>query len=172
LLRIIDEDPFVISTQEGGRRWEESDRDFYISLVDTVQGITVDSMKYIAKDYNITFTITGVVNGKLQYRADSSKAVFQYVLFNKEASPAVYKKNRIIFIACSVLGLLLLVGMFWRKKIIKQINSYVTVLYGARFLYHQRLIGMAFLLWVKVKSPASWIGAGTFSGRFIYAVIS
>ncbi len=116
LLKIIEEDPYIIYTQEHGRRWEESDRDFYFSLIDTLQGITLDSMKYVAKDYNIDFSISGVKDGKLQYKADSSKAVFQYVLFKGESTTAVYKKNRIIFIACSILGFLLLIGMFLRKK--------------------------------------------------------
>ena len=116
LLEIIAEDPSVIYTQERGRHWEESERDFYISLIDTLHGITLDSMKYVAKDYNIDFTISGVVDGKLQYKADSSKAVFQYVFFQGESTTSVYKKNRIIFIACSILGFLLLLGMFLRKK--------------------------------------------------------
>ncbi len=114
--RIITDDNYTITTQEGGRHWEESDRDIYLNVVDMLTGKTTDSLKYFAKDYNIHFKIKAVVNGKLQFTADSSKAVYQYSLLNPEESKATYSRNRLIFIACSALGFLFLIGLFIRNK--------------------------------------------------------
>ena len=111
----VDKEPFTITTEEGGRHWEESERDIYISLVDTTTGITTDSLKYFAKDYNIDFKISGINNGKLQFTSDSSKVVYQYSILDKDTEKA-YHTNRIIFISCSVIGFLLLIVLFIRNK--------------------------------------------------------
>lgn len=111
----VEREPYIITTEEGGRRWDESDRDIYISLVDTTTGITTDSLKYFAKDYNIDFKISGISNGKLQFTSDSSKVVYQYTILDKDTEKA-YHTNRIIFISCSVIGFVLLIVLFIRNK--------------------------------------------------------
>lgn len=113
----INTEPYIIQTREGGRRWEESDRNIYLSLIDTFKGITTDSLHFYAKDYNIHFSIKGVDNnGKLQYTADSSKAVYDYTIFGNEDSPAAHKRSRMILIAVSIIGALLLVWLYKRNK--------------------------------------------------------
>lgn len=112
----MDTNPYTIETQEGGRRWEEEHRNIYLSLVDTLTGLTTDSLKYFAKDYDINFKITGVKNGKLQFTADSIKAVYQYSILNNKEEQNTYRRNRILFIACSLLGFFLLIAMFIRNK--------------------------------------------------------
>jgi hypothetical protein len=72
-------------------------------------------VKYYAKDYNIRFTITGIDKGKLQYKTDSTRGVYQYSLLDYEDAQNTYKRNRLIFIACSVVGFLLLIGLFIRN---------------------------------------------------------
>jgi hypothetical protein len=114
--RQINTEPYVIETKEGGRRWEEEDRKIYISVIDTLKGITTDSLYYFAKDYNINFTINGVSNGKLQFTADSTKAIYDYRIFGNEDNPAAHKRSRIILIAISVLGILLLAWLYTRNK--------------------------------------------------------
>ena len=114
--RIITDDNYTITTQEGGRRWDESDRNIYLSLVDSITGTTIDNFQYYARDYNLHFKIAGVKDGKMQFRIDSTKAVYQYILLNGEDSKAAFGRNRLIFIACSALGFLLLIGSIIRKK--------------------------------------------------------
>lgn len=115
--QIIEDDNFTITTQEGGRHWEESDRNIYLDLVDAQTGKTVDSFKFYAADYSMHFKIMGVKDGKLQYRTDSTKAVYQYLILNEEdATASAYRRNRLIIIACSVLGFILLGWLFVRRK--------------------------------------------------------
>ena len=115
--QIIEDDNFTITVQEGGRRWEESDRHIYLNLVDAQTGKTVDSLQLFAKDYSMHFKISGVKDGKLQYRTDSTKAVFQYVLMSEDdETAAAFRRNRLIFIACSALGFILLGWLFLRRK--------------------------------------------------------
>lgn len=115
--RIISDEGYTINIQEGGKRWEEGDRNIFISLVDTLTGKTTDSIQLYAKDYSMHFKIAGVKDGKLQYSADSAKAVYQYLLLNEEEDNiAAYRRNRLIFIACSALGFILLAWLFIRRK--------------------------------------------------------
>ena len=120
----IDNDNFTISIQEGGRRWEEEDRNIFLSLVDAQTGKTVDSLQLYAKDYSMHFKISGVQNGKLQYQTDSTKAVYKYLILNEEEdSAAAYRRNRLIFIACSLLGFILLAWLFVRRKNIAKVQA-------------------------------------------------
>lgn len=114
--RIINDDNYTIAIQEGGRHWDETERDIYLNLVDSLTGKTVDSCRYFANEYNIHFKIAGVKNGKLQYQADSTKAVYQYILLNQEENMSSFRRNRLIFIACSALGFMLLIGLYIRNK--------------------------------------------------------
>ncbi len=114
---IINDDDHTINIQEGGKNWDESDRDIYLSLVDSLTGKTVDSFEYFAKDYSIHFKIAGVKDGRMQYRTDSTRAVYQYLLLNGEGdNAAAFRRNRLIFIACSAVGFMLLIGLFVRNK--------------------------------------------------------
>ncbi|HLA60238.1 MAG TPA: hypothetical protein VK622_15800 [Puia sp.] len=116
--QIIEDDNFTINVQEGGRRWDESDRNIYLNLVEPVSGITVDSFHFYAKDYSMHFKISGVKDGKLQYRTDSTRSSYQYLILNEddEATAESYRRNRLIFIACSALGFILLAWLFVKRK--------------------------------------------------------
>ena len=121
---IIEDDNFTINVQEGGRHWEESDRNIYLNLVEAQTGKTVDSFKFYAEDYSLNFKITGVKDGKLQYRTDSTKAVFQYmILGDDDATASAYRRNRLIFIACSALGFILLGWLFVRRKNLASVQT-------------------------------------------------
>src|ERR1700733_7104761 len=69
--QIIEDDNFTINVQEGGRHWDESDRNIYLSLVEAQTGKTVEGLRLYAKDYSMHLKISGVKDGKLQYRTDS-----------------------------------------------------------------------------------------------------
>ena len=112
--KVIDND-FETSIQEQGGRWRETQRDLNFIFVDTATGRQTDSLHLFAKDYNLTVNFISDKNGKLQYRIDSSKALYQYSLTD-EATPDTFGRNRYIFIGCSVAGLLLLIILFLRKK--------------------------------------------------------
>ena len=109
--------------QNGGRRWDESDRNIRFILVDPATGVITDSLLLFAKNYNLNIKISGENAGKLQYRIDSTKAVYEYVLKNREDDPMSYGTNRLVFIACSAIGFLLLAGLYMRnrKKMINQL---------------------------------------------------
>lgn len=110
-------DDETIFIQEGGKRWEESDRDIKLLLVDTTTNRATDSLQLHVKGYNLHIKISGQQNGKLQYNMDSTKAVYDYLLLNDDEKSEQFKRNRILFITCSVAGfILLLLLFFFRKK--------------------------------------------------------
>lgn len=109
-------DEETIYVQEGGKRWEESDRDIKLLLVDTVTGKATDSLQFHAKDYSLRIKISGEQNGKLQYSMDSTKAVYDYLLLNDDEKSEQFSRNRILFITCSAAGFILLLLLFFFRK--------------------------------------------------------
>ena len=121
--QIVDDDNFTIRIQEGGRHWDESERNIYLNLVEATTGKTVDSLQLYAKDYSMHFKISGVKQDKLQYRTDSTMATYQYLILDEDATAAAYRRNRLIFIACSSLGFILLGWLFVRRKKIVKVQA-------------------------------------------------
>ncbi len=113
--QLIEED-FETMIQEGSRRWKESDRNVDFILVDKLTGATIDSLHLFAKDHSYTIKITGESSGHLQYSIDSTKAIYRYALMKEEDDTMAYSRNRMIFIACSVVGFILLAGLFFLRK--------------------------------------------------------
>lgn len=111
------DDRYNIYVQDGGRRWEESDRDVFVGLQDSTGRIT-DSFHFNMKKYNYHLKITGVSGGKLQYNLKKKKAVYSYAVTGDEhdGSDSDHRVNRWIFIGTSLLGLLALVYLFMRRK--------------------------------------------------------
>lgn len=109
-------DDYKINIQDGGKRWEESDRNIYLLLVDTSNNKITDSLHLYAKDYNMHIIIAGDSAGKLQYKIDSSKAVYQYIIIGEGEKNGAFKRNRFIFIGCSLIGFVLLIALFIRRK--------------------------------------------------------
>ncbi len=115
--RIVDKD-YSIYTQEGGKNWDESERDINLLLVDTANNRITDSIHLFAKDFDLHLVITGDAGGKLQYKTDSSKAVYQYMITEDKMyeNNGSYKRNRLIFIGSSLIGFILLIVLFIRRK--------------------------------------------------------
>lgn len=109
-------DDYKINTQDGGKRWDESDRNIYLLLIDTSNNKITDSLHLYAKDYNMHIIIAGDSAGKLQYKIDSSKAIYQYMVMGDDESNGAFKRNRFIFIGCSLIGFVLLIVLFIRRK--------------------------------------------------------
>ena len=109
-------DEYKIETQEGGRHWDESERNIYLVLVDTSNNTITDMLHLYAKDYNMHVVISGDAGGKLHYKIDNSKAVYQYMIMGDEGKTGAFKRNRFIFIGASLAGFILLIALFIRKK--------------------------------------------------------
>jgi hypothetical protein len=106
---------FVV--QNGGKRWEESDRNQKFILVDENTGVATDSFTLYAKTHNIHYDITGVKDGKIQYNTKKSMAVYQYTVVGEESdNTSTHKINLVIYIVISLLGFVLLVYLFKRQK--------------------------------------------------------
>jgi len=112
---IID-DASELYIQDGGRRWEESDRDINLILVDTLTGKITDSLKLFAKDYSMNVKLAGDKDGKLTYTIDSTKTIYEYSLKGDAHTVAAFNRNRNIFICASIAGFVLLVALFVIKK--------------------------------------------------------
>jgi hypothetical protein len=114
--RVVD-DNYKILVQNGGKRWEETDRYQTFLLVDMQTGTTTDSFTIYAKEKNIHFDISGVKEGKLQYNTKKNMAVYQYSVVGEESDNVnTHKINLVIYIVISLLGLTLLVYLFKRQK--------------------------------------------------------
>ena len=109
-------DDYKINIQDGGSRWEESDRNIYLLLIDTSNNTIADSLHLYGKDYDMHVIITGDSAGKLQYKIDSTKSVYQYMIMKEEERDGAFKRNRFIFIGCSLIGFVLLILLFIRRK--------------------------------------------------------
>jgi hypothetical protein len=105
---------FVV--QNGGKRWEESDRNQKFILVDANTGMTTDSFTLYAKKQNIHYEITGVKDGKIQYNTKKNMAVYQYSVVGENEDTGTHKINLVIYIVISLLGFTLLVYLFKLQK--------------------------------------------------------
>lgn len=101
--------------QNGGRRWEESDRFLSFGLLDT-GGHFTDSFTLFIKKYDNHLVISGVKDGKLQYTIKKKKAVYDYGIASYDGDDASHRVARIAFILCSLAGLVALVVLFIRKR--------------------------------------------------------
>lgn len=108
-------DALVIVRQDGGKRWEESDRYVHLLLIDPA-GKKTDSLVFFLKKHNLTLQITGVKDGKLQYSTEKSKAVYDYTVTGDEETIQGNKVSRGIFIGTSLLGFLLLAWTLYRRR--------------------------------------------------------
>lgn len=113
-------DAYSIVIQNGGKRWDESDRYLHFALVKTDSAGTVtDTFTIYMKKWNYNMVIAGEKNGKLQYTLDQSKAYFGYSLIAEDENEGNNKMNRWVFILCSLAGLVLLILLFIKRKKIK-----------------------------------------------------
>jgi len=114
--RVVD-DSYKVQVQNGGKRWEETDRYQTFILVDMQTGATTDSFTIYAKEKNIHFAITGVKDGKLQYGTKKNMAVYQYTVVGEDNDNVnTHKINLVIYIVISLLGITMLVYLFKRQK--------------------------------------------------------
>jgi hypothetical protein len=113
--RLVD-DSYSILIQNGGKRWEESDRFQTFIVVDMQTGATTDSFTIYAKEKNIHFNISGLKDGKLVYETKKNMAVYQYSVIGEDENIKTHKINLAIYIVISLLGLVLLVYLFKRQK--------------------------------------------------------
>ena len=110
-----------IYIQEGGRRWEESDRDLKFVLIDRVTGLQTDSFYIYTKKYDFHLNISGVKEGKLQYKIKKTKAVYSYGILSEGETTSESRTNRWIFILSSLLGFIMLVVVFLKRKKIQTV---------------------------------------------------
>lgn len=114
------DDGYKIVIQDGGRRWDESERYLHFALARTDSGGTVtDTFTVYMKKWNYHMLITGEKNGKLQYKMKKTKAYFDYTVIADDESGNNGRVNRWIFILCSLAGLVLLILLFLKRKTIK-----------------------------------------------------
>ncbi len=113
---IGDADKFVV--QDGGKRWEESDRNLKFVLVDAAGNVT-DSFNVYMKKHNYHMVITGVKDNKLQYKMKRSKAYFNYAVLGDDDSNRNNGLYRMVFITCSMLGFVVLVWLFLKRRKLK-----------------------------------------------------
>lgn len=108
-------DEYYDYIQNGGRHWEESDRNVPFALLDTAGHIT-DSFTLFMKKYDNHLIISGVKNGKLQYTIKKKKAVFEYGVASYDGDDASHRTARLIFILCSLTGVAALAVLFVKKR--------------------------------------------------------
>jgi hypothetical protein len=109
------DDQFSTVIQNGGRRWDESERYVHFALLDTAGHISDSFMLYMKK-FNYHLVVTGVKDGKLQHTIKKRKAVFEYGLVSYDEPESSRGTTRWIFICCSLAGLLALVVLFIKKR--------------------------------------------------------
>lgn len=115
------DDGYKIVIQDGGKRWDESERYLHFALAKTdAVGTVTDTFTVYMKKWNYHMVISGQKDGKLQYRLKKSKAYFDYSVFADDESGNNGRVNRWIFILCSLTGLVLLILLFLKRKSIKQ----------------------------------------------------
>lgn len=119
LLNITDtiQEGRVIRVQNGGKRWEESERYLQFALVKPDSSHTiVDSFTVYLEKYNLEMNITGVKDGEIMSTMKKTKAYYEYGLLGPSGEGQNGKLNRWIYIACSLAGLILLIVMFLRRN--------------------------------------------------------
>ncbi len=113
-------DSYKIVIQDGGKRWDESDRYLHFALAKTDSAGTVtDTFTVYMKKWNYHMLITGEKGGKLEYKMKKTKAYFDYTVITDDESGNNGRINRWIFILCSLAGLVLLILLFLKRKTIK-----------------------------------------------------
>ncbi|HEX4877018.1 MAG TPA: hypothetical protein VFV31_10130 [Chitinophagaceae bacterium] len=116
----IMDDKTTIVIQNGGKRWDESDRYLHFALIKTdTAGTVTDTFTVYMKKWNYHMVINGVKDGKLQYSMKKSKAYFDYTVVTDDERDSGGRVNRWIFIASSLTGFILLIFMFLKRKKIK-----------------------------------------------------
>lgn len=112
---INDESDFVI--QNGSKRWDESERYLHFALAKTDSAGTVtDTFTVYMEKWNYEMVINGVNDGKLQYTMKKSKAYYNYTVLDEDDSNTNNKTSRLIFIFCSLTGLVLLIVLFLQRR--------------------------------------------------------
>lgn len=111
-------DSYLIYIQNGGKRWDESERYVHFALTNAdTTGAVTDTFTVYMKEWNYVMQIKGVTNGKLQYTLKKSKAYYPFSVFSEgEADEHSVKLNRWIYIICSVAGLSLLILLFLKRN--------------------------------------------------------
>lgn len=111
------DDRYSMLIQNGGKRWDESERYLHFALAKTDSAGTVtDTFTVFMRKWNYQMIINGVKDGKLQYKLKKSKAYYNYSVLSDDESSGMAKRNRWIFIICSLVGFVLLIGLFLRRK--------------------------------------------------------
>lgn len=111
---------YKIVIQDGGKRWDESERYLHFALAKMDSAGTVtDTFTVYMKKWNYQMMISGQKDGKLQYKLKKSKAYFDYSVIADDESGNNGRVNRWIFILCSLAGLVLLILLFLKRKTIK-----------------------------------------------------
>lgn len=114
------DDNYKIVIQDGGKRWDESERYLHFALAKSDSAGTVtDTFTVYMKKWNYQMVITGAKDSKLQYKMKKSKAYFDYAVIADDDSGSNGRVNRWIFILCSLAGLMLLILLFLKRKTIK-----------------------------------------------------
>ena len=114
------DDGYKIVIQDGGKRWDESERYLHFALAKMDSAGTVtDTFTVYMKKWNYQMMISGQKDGKLQYKLKNSKAYFDYSVIADDESGNNGRVNRWIFILCSLAGLVLLILLFLKRKTIK-----------------------------------------------------
>lgn len=119
MLTIVDtvKEDKVFRVQNGGKRWEESDRYLKFALVTPDSAHTIlDSFTIYLEKYNYEMNITGVKDGELQNTMKKTKAYYEYGVLGPSGEGQNGKLNRWIYIACSLAGLVLLTLMFLKRN--------------------------------------------------------
>ena len=118
---LTNESSFVI--QNGGKRWDESERYLHFALAkNDSAGTITDTFTVYMKKWNYKMIISGEKNGKLLYTLKKSKAYYNYSLIEEDEDNGNNKMIRLIFILCSLAGFILLLFLFMKRKKV-QINS-------------------------------------------------
>lgn len=116
----IMDDKTTIIIQNGGKRWDESDRYLHFALIKTdTAGTVTDTFTVYMKKWNYHMVINGIKDGKLEYSMKKSKAYFDYTVVSDDERDSGGRVNRWIFIASSLTGFILLIFMFLKRKKIK-----------------------------------------------------
>jgi hypothetical protein len=114
------DDGYKIVIQDGGKRWDESERYLHFALAKTdSSGTVTDTFTVYMKKWNYHLLITGEKGGKLEYKMKRSKAYFDYTVIADNEPGNNSKVNRWIFILCSLTGFVLLILLFLKRKTIK-----------------------------------------------------
>ena len=101
--------------KEGSRHWQVPAK-ILIENKSTHQ--FVDSLILSAEGDNLTINFTGAENDKVKYTIEKTKAEYPYQLYLGEdvKDGSLAKRNKYILISLSVIGFLLLVFMFLKRR--------------------------------------------------------